>query len=607
MDEKLKRRMGDILGDEARILKDAFERELYSTDIGDVPFAKHLFHTTPDLVIRPKSIEALKKIARVANEERVALFPRGAGSSGLGGVVPTSGGIVLDFSALNEIGELDRENKMLTVQAGVRWSEITDFLKDEELSVRAYPSSFFSTVGGWIATGGYGIGSFKFGHLKDQIESIDVLFPSGAVKSIHSYEAEFSRFFGTEGQFGILLAATLKLRTKPEKLLPQLIYFGSAEAAIAFIKQLIKAEITPYHIKYVDPGHLTETNDNLEEDLFAEEDAVLVVFEDDSEEQKFFTFAEKKGILADNYLAHYLWQERLFPMKRRSGNPTPLACELVMPLENAVPYCDKARRLAKRYAIDPQAEMHIVGKQQALVMLTFCSDVRKPRVYQAHLLLVPLFMKLGITFGGVPYGVGIWNSPFFRDKYDRETRHIYTSYKKEVDPQNILNPNKFFAVKTKWANIPGLAFKPIVFRALTCLAPVFASVWAQPGAVHTTEEEETVLEKSVYSCVKCGSCAAHCPAHCITHDETVIPKNKLLLAKKLLDGKTVSKSDADKVFLCMHCGMCRDVCQNDLDLVTAWSELEQKLEDRYGKPEEAIRNFVSKIESNEDYWRLVYA
>jgi hypothetical protein len=58
MDEKLKRRLEDILGDEARILEGAFERELFSTDMGEVPFANRLFDTTPELVIQPKSINS---------------------------------------------------------------------------------------------------------------------------------------------------------------------------------------------------------------------------------------------------------------------------------------------------------------------------------------------------------------------------------------------------------------------------------------------------------------------------------------------------------------------------------------------------------------------
>ncbi|MDI6810072.1 MAG: FAD-binding oxidoreductase [archaeon] len=217
MDEKLKTRIKGLIGKDAKIVEENFERELCSADIGEVPFAKRPFETTPELVIQPKNVEGLVKIVQFANDEKIALYPRGSASSGLGGVVPTTKGIVIDLSHMNEIIELNREKETIKVQTGVRWSEIEDFLKRENLSVRSYPSSFFSTVGGWIATGGYGIGSFRFGHLKEQIESIEVLFPSSELKCIRSDEEEVTRFFGTEGQFGIILTATLKLRKKQKR------------------------------------------------------------------------------------------------------------------------------------------------------------------------------------------------------------------------------------------------------------------------------------------------------------------------------------------------------------------------------------------------------
>ncbi len=596
-----------LLGDDAKIIEGDFERELYCRDVGEVPFAQRLFNMMPRLIIQPKSVEALKKIVRFANEENMAVFPRGSASSGLGGVIPTVNGIVLDFSYLNQIDELNREEETIKVQAGVSWSAIEEVLKNENLSLRTYPSSFFSTVGGWIATGGYGIGSFQFGHLKNQIDSVEVLSPSGEIRSIHSGEKEFSYLFGTEGQFGILLTATLKLKKKPQKTLPQLIYFGSSEAAISFIKDMIQAEIKPYHVKYVDAAHLDAVNKILGEDLYWERDAVLVAFENDDDNQKFLTFSENRGIPADEYLSRYLWHERLFPLKGKSAKPTPLVCELVMPLETTVPFLDKVKGIAKRYGVEIQAEAHILGANEALLMVTYLSDVREPKAYLAHLSLIPFLIRLGIKFGGAPYGIGIWNTPFIHDKFDRKTLQIYRAYKSEVDPRNILNPNKFFSVRTKWANVPGILFHPFVFKALIRTLRFLTPVLLLPQTLSRRENEESLLEKTVYSCVKCGSCATHCPAYIVTHEDTVIPKNKLYLAKKLLEGEKVLKADSDKIFLCTHCGMCREVCQNDLDLLTAWTELEERLEVRFGKPKEVIQDFISATESSEDYWGWVYA
>jgi FAD/FMN-containing dehydrogenase/formate hydrogenlyase subunit 6/NADH:ubiquinone oxidoreductase subunit I len=606
MAETVKTRIEELVGDDARVIGGDFERELYSTDIGEVPFAKRLFETTPELAILPKSVDALRKIVRFANDDKIALFPRGSASSGLGAVVPTEKGIVIDLSSLNKIVGLNREKETVEVQTGVRWSDLEDFLKTENLSVRAYPSSFFSTVGGWIATGGYGIGSYRFGHLKDQIESIEVMFPSGVVKSINSKEKEFARFFGTEGQFGIVLSAVLKLRKKQEKSLPLLIYLESAEDAFEFITGLINAELKPNHIKYMDALHFEEKNTFLDYDLFRLKDAVLVEFEEEEAATKFRDSAEGRGILADDYLSNYLWHERLFPMKKRSGKPTPLACEMVIPIENAVSYLKEAKIILKRGGVDVEVESHIVEKDRALLMLTYMSDVREPKTYLAHMALIPVLTRLGLKFGGVPYGIGIWNTPFINDKYDTKTLELYRAYKKEVDPHNILNPNKFFAVKTKMANIPGIMLKPRIFRPLIRISAAATPILGKLALPKGGLKEESVLEKIVYSCIKCGSCAAVCPAYLVTNEESVTPKNKLYLAKKLLAGDAISKIDSDKIFLCTHCEMCRAVCQNDLDLVTAWTELEKLLESKFGAPEEAIRDFVSTMESSEDYWRFVY-
>ena len=614
MNEVLKERIKELSRDDARIIEGEFERELYSRDIGEVPFATRLFHTTPELVIQPKCVDAVSKILQFANEEKMAVFPRGSVSSALGGVLPTVKGIVLDFAFMNKIEELNREKETIKVQTGARWSEIADFLNAaaEHLALRAYPSSFFSTVGGWIATGGYGIGSYRFGHLKYQIESLEVMFPSGEIKAIYPEEEEFTRFFGTEGQFGIVLTATMKLRKKPQKTMPHLLYVEHADDAFQFIQDMIKEELKPYHIKYVDASHLEEANTFLREELFRVSDAVLVAFEEDAEaaaeeETKFLDFAKDRGILAEDYLSHYIWHERLFPMKRRGGKPTPLACELVIPLENAAPYLSRVKRFLKRCGMDIQVESHIVGKGKALLMLTHMSDVREPKAYLVRMTLIPVLTRLGITFGGVPYGVGIWNTPFIKDKCEKKRLKLYKAYKKEVDPANILNPHKFFSVKTKMANIRGITFKPLVFRLLIHLAALATPIFGKLAPHGEEVKEESALEKTVYACIKCGSCAAHCPAYLVTHEEAVIPKNKLYLAKKLLAGEEVSKYDSDKVFLCTHCGMCRDVCQNDLDLVAAWLELETMLADRFGKPEGAIREFVSTMESSEAYWRFVYA
>src|SRR5664280_1897085 len=179
--EEFKKIAGDI-----KIIDKEEEKEMYSHDIGDVPtiMTKTFFQIQPDFVVQPKSAEEIKKVLEFANEKKVPVIPRGAASWGFGGVIPTNAGIVIDLSPFRKILYLNKAQKTITVEAGARWSDIDILAKKEGLCLMTYPSSKFSTVAGWIATGGYGINSFRYGHLSNQIVSMTVITPSGESKKI---------------------------------------------------------------------------------------------------------------------------------------------------------------------------------------------------------------------------------------------------------------------------------------------------------------------------------------------------------------------------------------------------------------------------------------
>jgi FAD/FMN-containing dehydrogenase len=163
---EFKKIAGDI-----KVIEKVAEREQYSHDIGDLPaiMTKTLFNTLPDFVVQPKSVDEIKKVMAFANANKVPVVPRGAASWGFGGVIPTRGGIVIDLSPFRNILGIDKAKKTVTVEAGARWSDIDILAKKQGLCLLTYPSSKFSTVGGWISTGGIGINSFRYGRLSESI------------------------------------------------------------------------------------------------------------------------------------------------------------------------------------------------------------------------------------------------------------------------------------------------------------------------------------------------------------------------------------------------------------------------------------------------------
>ena len=169
----------------ARVTFDETERSLYGHDIGVVPaIVKPLVgDTTPVGGVQPESETELVNLVRWASANRVPLTPRAKASSGYGGVLPVRGGIVVDFFRMKRILAIDLEGCTATVQPAVVWENLDQALAGVGLTLRLYPSSYPSaTVGGWLAQGGAGIGSYEAGWFRQNVVRARVVLPSGEAR-----------------------------------------------------------------------------------------------------------------------------------------------------------------------------------------------------------------------------------------------------------------------------------------------------------------------------------------------------------------------------------------------------------------------------------------
>jgi len=169
----------------SRVSFDRRERTLYGHDISVLPGLMRPLtrNSLPDAVVQPDTEEELRALARWAGVNRVPLTPRGKASSGYGGVVPAKGGIVVDFYRMNKILEIDAVALFARVQAGAVWEKLDGELARHGLTLRLYPTSYpASTVAGWLAQGGAGIGSFEAGWFRENVIAANVVLPSGEVR-----------------------------------------------------------------------------------------------------------------------------------------------------------------------------------------------------------------------------------------------------------------------------------------------------------------------------------------------------------------------------------------------------------------------------------------
>lgn len=608
--EEFRKIAGDI-----KIIEKEEEKEMYSHDIGDVPtiMTKTFFEIQPDFVVQPKSAEEIKKVLQFANEHQIPVIPRGAASWGFGGVIPTHAGIVIDLSPFRKILYFNKAQKTITVEAGARWSDIDILAKKEGLCLMTYPSSKFSTVAGWIATGGFGINSFRYGHLANMIVSMTVITPEGVSKKITPNDPDFEYFVSTEGEFGIIVEVNLKLRDVPEASYPHLFYFGSDKDAFLFIEKFIKsekaAELKPNVIRFLDDNHINDINEIMHSKVFKKSAGVLIEFANSEDDNKFLAMIEQGDYLeeAPRYVASYLWNERLFGMKTKRLGPTILASETIIPMEKAAAFIGKAKKLGANFGVEIFVDSYIIDDKMALIMTNFLCDSRKFKYY-TDLPLAMMLTKAAIDMGAEPYGLGIWNAGFINHLYNKEKKQKLLAHKAKVDPNNIMNPGKFFGINSKFGNIPAMIFKPAIFgfciKTLIVLSPVVGRITTLLlGKVQKVDSLD--FELTTHACAKCGNCIAVCPAYLVTGNEEVTAKGKIALAKKLIEGRPVTKEEAENVFMCMHCKACEEICQTNLELMLLWDALEKRMETKIGRPEEKIAEFLKKVDDSNEYWEMV--
>jgi FAD/FMN-containing dehydrogenase/NAD-dependent dihydropyrimidine dehydrogenase PreA subunit len=611
---KLVEEFRKIAGDIKIIDKDE-EKEMYSHDIGDVPviMTKTLFKIQPDFVVQPKNAEEIKKVLAFANDKKIPVIPRGAASWGFGGVIPTNAGIVIDLSPFRKILYLNKAQKTITVEAGARWSDIDILAKKEGLCLMTYPSSKFSTVAGWIATGGYGINSLRYGHLSRQIVSMTVITPLGESKKITPTDPEFEYFVSTEGEYGIILEATLKLRDVPPASYSHLYYFPSDKDAFTFIESFVKVKdtenINPNAIRFLDENHLGDTNEVMHASVFKKNAGVLVEFGSSEDDKKFLKFIAQAGSIeeAPRYAASYLWNERLFGMKTKRLGPTILGSESIIPIKSAAGFIEKAKKLGANFGVEIFIDATIIDAKMAMIMTNYLCDSRKFKYY-IDLAMQVMLTKTAVSMGAEPYGLGIWNAGFINYLYNSEKKQKLLAYKVKVDPNNIMNPGKFFGIQSKFFNIPAVVFRPFIFsfsiNILILLSPVIGKIATLLlGKVKKIDSLD--FELTTHACAKCGNCIAVCPAYLVTGNEALTAKGKIALAKKIIEGKKVTQEEAENVFMCMHCRGCEEICQTNLELMMLWDALEKRIDGKFGRPENKINDFLKKVDDSKEYWDMV--
>ncbi|MHA2379817.1 MAG: FAD-binding oxidoreductase, partial [Candidatus Thorarchaeota archaeon] len=314
----LKRKLAEQLREvfEDRVITEKHELVIHAMDVGSLPKqVGWLMNPNPDAMVQPLTPEEVKFLYEFANEHKVPLVPRGAGTSGYGGAIPRKGGIVVDMRGMEKIIEVDEENMTVTVEPGLSWANLQFELNRRNLDTRCYPSSGLSaTIGGWIAQGGDGIGSLKYGTINENVVELEVVLPTG--KIVKSKDTDL--FCDTEGILGIITKAKLKIKPlTPIKVI--VASFPENYLMVHAIEKILEDSPMPFTIKFEESKYTDLKKQVWESDEkfpFPVHHGTIMVAYDGPEEEvdQGFRVVEEvtemyRGVVYDEQVAEHEWHD----------------------------------------------------------------------------------------------------------------------------------------------------------------------------------------------------------------------------------------------------------------------------------------------------------
>ena len=214
-----------IVGSE-NVLTGEYDLDRYSADALN-PFraygAKDVFDRLADAVVRPESTEQVAGIVSLAANQGITLIPYGGGTGVMGGTVPVRGGVIVDLSRMNRILEINARDLTATVEGGVVLGDLEEDLAEQGLMPGHDPYSVpIATVAGTISTNGVGYRAAAFGPMGNQVVALEVVLPDGRIVATNAVPKYSSGpnlnhlFIGSEGVFGIITKATIRVFRLPE-------------------------------------------------------------------------------------------------------------------------------------------------------------------------------------------------------------------------------------------------------------------------------------------------------------------------------------------------------------------------------------------------------
>jgi len=520
---------------------------------------------SPNAVVFASDTEQVSKIVALANQEKVPVIARGTGSSVTGAALAPKGGVLIDFTRMNAVREVNTADGYAIIEPGVICNA---------LNARLAPTHFFppdpgsapiATIGGMIATNASGVRAAKYGTTKDYVKGLTVVVADGRIirtgdiapKSSAGYDLTHL-FSSSEGTLGIITEAIVKILPVPEYEAFAKASFPDVDTAARAVEKIFTSGMELATCEILDNVSLDVARDALKMDIPPEVNCQLFLGLDGPktvvrEQIKRIDEISKSVGGIENIWSDDL-QEKAKLFAARGGlvpamsrlKPThrlvPLVEDFGVPITKIPETIAEVQEIGAKYGF-PVATFGHIGDGN--LHATFIMNPTDPDHWEKVKGISLEFIDMTLRHGGTvsaEHGVGMAKSPYIGQQLG-EGLNLMKDIKKALDPNNILNPGK-------------MGFDDSIRDIFD--ANTFQKYLTAPGEI---EHFDQAVNNEILACIQCGFCRVGCPTFGETTLESLNAKGRITIAYNMLMGDLEPSEDlAKRLYQCMLCLNCKSVC-----------------------------------------------
>jgi glycolate oxidase len=417
----------------------------------------------PDAVIFPETTEEVSQILALASAHKIPVTGRGAGTSVCGAPVPVHHGLVICFSRMDKIIEINTKDRYIIVEPGVVNADVQAALAPHGFFFPPDPGSMnMSTIGGNIALNAGGPRCLKYGVTLDYILGLEVVLASGKVitfgsrniKDVTGYKLA-ALFCGSEGTLGLVTRAILKVVPLPETVKTIMATFKDLDDTATAVTDIIGSGILPAAMELMDQLTLNAIEDKAGLGLDREAAGTLLIEVDgvaeacDKQVRQIWEKLRANRAVTIQEAGSAADRERLWTARRSAYGvfaklaPDIISEDVTVPVSRVPEMVRRIVQITDKYKLRVGVLAHAGdGNMHPMIPADKSNAEEWSRVQAAFDEIFQAAAELDGTLSG-EHGIGLAKSKYLPLVMNQDTIDFMKTIKQAVDPDGILNPGKF--------------------------------------------------------------------------------------------------------------------------------------------------------------------